>query len=170
VQGQSISDGPPGGADIILGGHVTGGKSAPGDRRGDQRHQSGKGLTITLLFKPAESSSAYLKAGLTGFAGSGKTKTASIIAIGLVRLARQLGLPIAERPVYFLDTEPGAHWVRPDFEKAGERARLGDVEIYADLVAAVPEAEKSASVLIINFGDSLLAGSGGCFAHPAVPK
>lgn len=42
------------------------------------------------LFKPARNESAFLKLGLMGAAGSGKTYTASRIARGVVELAREV--------------------------------------------------------------------------------
>jgi hypothetical protein len=40
------------------------------------------------LFMKAESTSAFLKMGIMGFAGSGKTYTAAATAIGLVEYMR----------------------------------------------------------------------------------
>jgi hypothetical protein len=63
---------------------------------------------MTMLFKPAEVTSAYLKPDLTGFTSSGKTKTSAIIATGLVKMMRDLGLTLAGKPVCFIDTETGS--------------------------------------------------------------
>jgi hypothetical protein len=51
------------------------------------------------LFKKAEITSSYLKAGIMGFAGSGKTYTAASVAIGLHKLTK------SDNPMFFLDTE-----------------------------------------------------------------
>jgi hypothetical protein len=102
------------------------------------------------LFKPAESTSAYLKMGLLGFAGSGKTKTASITTIGLVLHARQLGIEYAKKPVFFLDTETGSDWVKPDFEKAGIELHVAKTRAFVDLLTAVDEAQKNGSLLLID--------------------
>ena len=45
------------------------------------------------LFQRATNTQAFLKAGIMGFAGDGKTYTASELAIGLVLLMRQPQLP-----------------------------------------------------------------------------
>jgi len=104
------------------------------------------------LFTPAENTSAYLKSALLGFAGSGKTKTATKMAIGLVQHMRELKLPAANKPVYFLDTETGSDWVKPDFDAAGIKLMVAKTRAFSDLVEAVKEAEANGSVLI---GDSV---------------
>lgn len=106
---------------------------------------------MSLLFKPAEVTSAYLKASLTGFAGSGKTKTSAIMALGLIKLMRELRLPAADKPVYFLDTETGSDWIKPDFDAAGVKLNVAKTRAFSDLVPAVLEAQANGSVLI---GDS----------------
>ena len=54
---------------------------------------------MSKLFTPATNTQAYLKAGLMGFAGDGKTYTAGELAIGLVQLMRERGLPDGNQPV-----------------------------------------------------------------------
>ena len=66
------------------------------------------------LFQRATNTQAFLKAGIMGFAGDGKTYTASELAIGLVLLMRQRGIAAGDRPVMFLDTETGSDWVNRD--------------------------------------------------------
>jgi AAA domain len=102
------------------------------------------------LFQPAESTSAYLKMGMLGFAGSGKTKTAGLTAIGLVKYMQKLGVDYASRPVYFLDTETGSDWVVPDFNEVNIKLATAKTRAFADLLAAVPEAQANGSVLIID--------------------
>jgi hypothetical protein len=41
------------------------------------------------LFKKSENTSAYLKMGIMGFAGAGKTHTATLTAIGLINHMRE---------------------------------------------------------------------------------
>jgi len=53
-------------------------------------------MTATTLFRPAEVTSAFLKMGLLGFQGSGKTKT----AIGLVKQLKNRGIPYANKLVH----------------------------------------------------------------------
>jgi AAA domain len=102
------------------------------------------------LFKPAENTMAYFKAGFMGEAGSGKTHTATLTAIGLVQHLRKLKIKGSEKPVYFLDTEQGSAWVKPMFDDAGIELRVAKTRAFKDLVAAVKEAEANGSVLLID--------------------
>jgi hypothetical protein len=103
-----------------------------------------------MIFSKAASTSAYLKAGIMGFAGAGKTRTATEIAIGLVRYMRERGLEGADRPVCFLDTETGSDYVEPRMRAEGVELYAGKTRAFVDLIAAVKEAEANASVLIID--------------------
>jgi hypothetical protein len=102
------------------------------------------------LFTEAVNTQAKLKMGILGFAGSGKTFTSTAVAIGLIQYAREKSLPEGDRPAYFLDTETGSDWVQPVFTKAGIKLRTAKSRAFKDLVAAVREAEKEGSVLIID--------------------
>lgn len=102
------------------------------------------------IFKPAQSTSAYLKAGFMGFAGGGKTMTASLLTIAVVRHAKQLGLPYANRPVFFLDTETGSDYVKPVFDHFGIQLQTAKTRAFADLVPGLKEAEAEGSALIID--------------------
>jgi hypothetical protein len=102
------------------------------------------------LFKRAESTSAYLKAGLLGFAGSGKTFTATQIAIGLANIINERKLKEAGRPIFFLDTETGSDYVTPAIRQAGLEIFTAKTRAYVDLIEAIDECEKNGSVLIID--------------------
>lgn len=102
------------------------------------------------LFTKSKNTQAYAKVGLLGFAGSGKTTTATRMAIGLVELMRETGLPHGARPAYFLDTETGADWVDPVFKEAGIALHTAKTRSFVDLLAAIDEAEREASVLIVD--------------------
>lgn len=102
------------------------------------------------LFTKAEATTAFLKAGLMGFAGSGKTYTATSIAIGLVRLMRDLDIPYAQKPIFFLDTETGSDWVKPRIEEASIELFTAKTRAFRDLLAAVPEAEGTSSILLVD--------------------
>lgn len=102
------------------------------------------------LFKPAENKAAFLKMGLLGFGGSGKTYTASLIAIGLYKAAIKKQMPYAERPVYFIDTEGGSDYVVDLFAKHGVPLLVAKSRAFSDLVDAMREAEASGSVMIID--------------------
>lgn len=101
---------------------------------------------MSSLFKKAEAQSAYLKMGIYGEAGSGKTYTASIIARGLALHIEKNKLP--KPPVMFLDTETGASWVQPVFEQAGIEFFVHSTRSFEDLKQAVVETEKAQGILI----------------------
>lgn len=102
------------------------------------------------LFTKAENTSSYLKMGLLGFAGSGKTMTGTLTAIGLVHHMREQRIDYAARPMFFLDTETGSDWVAPKIKDAGIELYTAKTRAFSDLVAAVQEAEASASLLLID--------------------
>lgn len=105
---------------------------------------------MSNLFQPAENTTAYLKAGFMGKPGSGKTLTASLLALGLVRHMREVGAPNADKPVFFYDTETGSNFVIKHFNKMGVELKQARTRLFADLVTAVKVAEQEASVLIID--------------------
>lgn len=102
------------------------------------------------LFKKAESTSAFLKAGLMGFAGSGKTFTATIIAIGLAKLIDEKKLAQAGKPIFFLDTETGSDYVTQKVREAGFELYAAKTRSFLDCIEAISECEKSGSALIID--------------------
>jgi hypothetical protein len=102
------------------------------------------------LFKPAENTMAYFKAGFMGEAGSGKTHTATLVMIGLIKHLRAKGIAGAEKPVFMLDTEQGSAWVKPMFDEAGIDLHVAKTRAFKDLVGAVKEAERNASGLFID--------------------
>lgn len=102
------------------------------------------------LFRKAEVTSAFLKMGLMGFAGSGKTYTATQTAIGLVQCMQEKGVEYAGKPVFFLDTETGSDWVKPQFEAADIELYTAKTRAFNDLMLAVKEAEKESSLLLVD--------------------
>lgn len=102
------------------------------------------------LFKPAENTMAYFKAGLMGEAGSGKTHTATLIAIGLIQHLKKLGIAGADRPAMLLDTENGSSWIKPMFDDAGVPLMVARTRAFKDLVPALNEAERGASILLVD--------------------
>lgn len=102
------------------------------------------------LFTKAHVTQAYLKAGVLGFAGSGKTFTSSRLAIGLVKMMRSLKLPEGDRPVLFIDTETGVDWVKPMFDAEGIDLFTAKTRAFSDLCQAVRDAQDGGAVLIID--------------------
>ena len=102
------------------------------------------------LFKKAEQRAAFLKMGLMGFASSGKTHTASLVAIGLYKAAVKKKMPYAGRPIMMVDTEGGSDYIASLFDEAGAEFQVVRTRAFADLIAAIKEAEEAGSVLIID--------------------
>jgi len=102
------------------------------------------------LLQPAKNTSAFLKMGVMGKQGAGKTKTAGKIAIGLVRHLQKLNISYANKPVAMFDTEKGSDYLIPDFEKAGIPFSVAKRRSLADLLDVMKEAEENCSALIID--------------------
>jgi hypothetical protein len=103
------------------------------------------------LFADEEASAAYAKIGFMGQAGSGKTHTAATFAIGLVKHMRERGVVGADKPVFLLDTEKGAAWIRPMFQEAGIKLLVEDkTRAFKDLVPSMRMAEDKGAILIID--------------------
>lgn len=102
------------------------------------------------LFSEATNTQAYLKMGLMGLAGAGKTFTASQTAIGMIELLRKSELPEGNKPVFFADTETGSSYVKPQFDRAGIKLFTAKTRAFSDLVAIVNEAEANSGLLIID--------------------
>ena len=93
----------------------------------------------------AQNRHAFLKMGIYGDAGSGKTTTAALTAIGLHQYAK------LKKPVAMFDTEPAASFLIPRFEKACidfyvyDQSRAMD-----DLMGWAAEVEQNCSIVIID--------------------
>lgn len=96
------------------------------------------------LFVPATNLQAFLKVGILGFQGSGKTFTGVDIAIGLHPYIK------STKPVMFLDTETGSDWALPRFQEAGIELLVAKTRAFKDLVQAFSEADGTADILIID--------------------
>lgn len=98
---------------------------------------------MTMLRK-ATNKMAYAKIGIYGAAGSGKTRTAAEIAIGLAKLS-------GGKPVAMFDTEPAASYIIPLFEKAGVEFFVYDESrAFKDLMAFTEEAKETCSVIMVD--------------------
>ena len=97
------------------------------------------------ILKKAKNETAYAKVGLYGDAGSGKTFTASCMAIGLHKFAK------CTKPIGFFDTEPALSYVLPLFEAAGIEVLCFDrSRALSDLMKFMEDAEKECSIVIID--------------------
>jgi len=96
------------------------------------------------FLKKAENTMAFLKAGIYGPTGSGKSFTASKIAIGLH------GLIGSNKPIAFFDTETGSNYLMPMFQEAGVELLQAKARSLSDLCATIDEAESECDILIID--------------------
>ena len=96
------------------------------------------------MFIEAKNESAYLKAGILGFSGSGKTFTGSKIAIGLHTLIK------ADKPICFIDTETGSDFVLPLFDKAGKKLLVAKDRSFLKLLELCKWAETNGSIVMID--------------------
>lgn len=96
------------------------------------------------LFQDAKIESAYLKLGIYGDAGSGKSYTSSLIAVGLHKFVK------AKKPVFFMDSETGSDYLIPMFEKAKVKLKVWKTRAFSDLLEGIKEAEKSGAVFVVD--------------------
>lgn len=105
---------------------------------------------MTLL-KPAKDETAYLKMGIYGLTGTGKTYTSILIAMGLWDYLKEK-LKAKPKPIAFADTEAGSDHVydrfKPTLSKMG--LLVTKTRAFMDLIEIVDEAEKSCSILIVD--------------------
>lgn len=99
------------------------------------------------LFSPAKNSLAWLKAGLFGDTGSGKTLTAWLIAAGLAEASAGSR---EKPPVLFIDTENGSDYLAPLADEANIAFMSVKTRAFVDLLAAQDEAKRLGAILIID--------------------
>jgi hypothetical protein len=96
------------------------------------------------IFKKATNTMAFAKVGILGFAGSGKTRTATEIAVGLHKAIK------SEKPVGFIDTETGSDFVLPIFQKHGIELMVSKTRAFEQLAKGIKEAPPIFDILIID--------------------
>lgn len=97
-----------------------------------------------MAFKPAENRSAFLKMGIFGFQGAGKSWTACNVAIGLHQCIK------SKKPVGFIDSETGSDFQVERFKKAGVALEVDKSRAFEVLAADMREAEKNYDILIVD--------------------
>ena len=104
-------------------------------------------IPTSILFKRAANEQAYLKMGILGFPGSGKTYSSYLVARGLVdHLATKQNKP----PILFCDTETGSDFLVKPCNEAGITLMVSKTRAFKDLLVAVDEAERLGGILIID--------------------
>lgn len=96
------------------------------------------------LLKEAVSEVAFLKMGIFGETGSGKTHTATEVAIGLAQHIK------STKPIAFFDTEDGSDYILPRLKRAGIKLFRHKGRAASDLQAIIKEAEKECDILLID--------------------
>jgi len=104
-----------------------------------------------MLLKPAKFEAAFLKMGIYGLTGTGKSYTSILIAMGLWHYLKDR-LKIKPKPIGFSDTETGSDFLYDRFKK--ELTETGFVvaktRAFKDLVEMADEAEKNCSIWIVD--------------------
>lgn len=96
------------------------------------------------LLQKATNTTAFLKLGIYGFEGSGKTYTATNFAIGLTKLSK--GTKVA-----FFDTEKGSDFQIERVKKAGLELFVVKSRTFTDVLEVIKETEKEGfSFLLID--------------------
>ncbi|MDD5110694.1 MAG: ATP-binding protein, partial [Patescibacteria group bacterium] len=98
---------------------------------------------VDNFFMPAANNKPYFKMALQGFAGTGKTYTAALIAIGLHQRTK------SAKPVIIFDTEKSAKFLKPLFDNAGIPLLVKESRSLADLVQTMQRCEKGASDILL---------------------
>lgn len=96
------------------------------------------------LFQDVSSAPTHLKAGIFGFAGGGKTRTASEIALGLYQYTK------TDKPVLMIDSEKGSQYVGHLFKERNIPFRAVHTRSFMTMMAAIDEAVKGGNILIID--------------------
>jgi hypothetical protein len=96
------------------------------------------------ILQRAKHTQAYAKVGIFGFQGSGKTYTASLMAIGLCEWCK------IKRVAYF-DTETGSGWMLDKLEKAGLEVFQVKSRAFSDLITTIDDCvADGVAVLVID--------------------
>ena len=99
---------------------------------------------MSKLFHVAKNQTSFLKCGILGFAGSGKSLTASLLARGLYGKIKSI------KPIFYLDTETGSDFLIPRFKSWNIELSVSKSANFSSLIPALKEAEKESDILIID--------------------
>jgi hypothetical protein len=98
---------------------------------------------VSKIFHESRPQSAFVKMGIYGEAGTGKTFTSTRVVIGLHHYIK------STQPVFFMDTETGSDFVRDKISKeTGLKMQIAKTRAFADLLTAIDEMPKGAILVI----------------------
>lgn len=95
------------------------------------------------FFTDIANTKPYFKAALQGFAGTGKTYTSALIAVGL---HKRIG---SKKPVVIFDTEKAAKFLKPLFAENNIEVLIRESRSLADLVETMHRVEAGASDILL---------------------
>lgn len=95
------------------------------------------------FFMSIGNSNPYFKAAFQGFAGSGKTHTAAIAAIGLYQRIK------SQKPVVFFDSEKSARFLKPLFDQHNIQVLVRESKSLADLKEVMTRCREGLSDILI---------------------
>lgn len=103
-----------------------------------------KEARLSNIFHEARPQSAYLKMGIYGEAGTGKTFTSTRVIIDLHHYIK------SDRSIFFMDTETGSDFVRDKIKaETGFPLQVAKTRAFADLLKAIDEIPVG-SILVID--------------------
>lgn len=109
-----------------------------GGHRGEPESEGMMGL-----LRKATNDTAAAKIGLYGEAGSGKTRTATEIAIGLAKAS-------SNAPIAFYDSEGGSDFMLSICRRAGIELFVAKARAFADLMEFMREAREASAIIIVD--------------------
>lgn len=98
---------------------------------------------VDAFFTPIGNTKPFFKAAIEGFAGSGKTYTAALIAKGLYK---RIG---STKPIVIFDTEKAAKFLKPVFAEEGIEVLVRESKTLADLKTTMQKMRQGLSDLLI---------------------
>lgn len=95
------------------------------------------------FFSPVSNTKPFVKVGIQGFAGDGKTQTAIRLAIGLHKRIN------SKKPIVMFDTEKSAQYLKPILAEAGIELLVKESNTFADLKTTMDLVMGGASDILV---------------------
>jgi len=115
---------------------------------GEPKKSSGAGVKLaSSVFKQAENNQAFLKMGVLGFGGSGKSRTSYEVAAGLVEL---LSGKRDKLPILYTDSETGSDFFKRMSDERGIPLLQQKTRAFDDMMLGFDEAKRLGGVWVID--------------------